>query len=277
MNSLRCRFSCQRESERYWLYRSLPRFGTSLNRRGPQPDGPKPFLNSANQTGSACLSLRPPATGEGCHSWKKASRPRSAWKTRSAGPFVTFTHEVFASFTRRTGTNWSNLETDANNSLSVIAPWRVIMLPSPAIASSTTPFSVKDILKLELQQQSQQHQLHFMSCFGLSHAAALPDKALRSPSPPSCMLAGRDSSSPLSSGLSESEERMSYLNTMTVTERLADSRLPVEMFSAAVQNHAEDLGLETEHEEPDSSKFTVNYNMFGWYLIIIMIIKTNIS
>ncbi|XP_028983445.1 homeobox protein Nkx-2.5-like [Betta splendens] len=132
------------------------------------------------------------------------------------------------------------------------------MLPSPVITSSTTPFSVKDILRVELQQQSQQHQLPFMSCFGaLSHAAAFPDKPPRSPSPPSCMLAGRDSSSPVSSGLSEGEERMSYLSSMTVTERLAESGLPVDVFSAAVPNHAEDPGLETEHEDPESKSCRV--------------------
>lgn len=135
------------------------------------------------------------------------------------------------------------------------------MFPSPVITSSTTPFSVKDILKLELQQQSQQHQLQLFSCFGLSGAlsqpGAFPHKSLRSHSPPSCMLAGRDSPSPASSGLSESEERMSYLNTMTAPERLAESSLPVEMFSNHAQNHSTDLGLDTEQEDKDSSEFTI--------------------
>ncbi|KAM7408735.1 hypothetical protein PAMA_002453 [Pampus argenteus] len=121
------------------------------------------------------------------------------------------------------------------------------MLPSPVITSSTTPFSVKDILKLELQQQSQQHQLQFISCLGLSQPGPF-----RSHSPPSCMLAGRDSSSPISSGLSESEERMSYLNTMTVQDRLAESDLPVEIFSNPVQNHSAELRLETEQEDTGS-------------------------
>ncbi|XP_034537597.1 homeobox protein Nkx-2.3 [Notolabrus celidotus] len=130
------------------------------------------------------------------------------------------------------------------------------MLPSPLITSSSTPFSVKDILKLELQQQSQQQQLQLFSCFGLSGAlsqpgGAFPNKPFRTHSPPSCMLADRDSPSPLSSGLSESEERMSYLNTLTVQERLAESGLPVEMFGNPAQSSAE-LRLETEHEEQDS-------------------------
>ncbi|XP_041803264.1 homeobox protein Nkx-2.5-like isoform X3 [Chelmon rostratus] len=130
------------------------------------------------------------------------------------------------------------------------------MLPSPIITSSTTPFSVKDILKLELQQQSQQHQLQFISCFGLSGALSqpgtLPNKPFRSYSPPSCMLAGRDSPSPGSSGVSEGEERMSYLSTLTVQERLAESGLTVEMFGNPAQNHTADLQLETEQEDQDS-------------------------
>ncbi|XP_035028851.1 homeobox protein Nkx-2.3 [Hippoglossus stenolepis] len=130
------------------------------------------------------------------------------------------------------------------------------MLPSPAITSSTTPFSVKDILKLELQQQTQQHQLQLISCFGLPGALSQPlgpNKPLRSHSPPSCMLAGRDSPSPISSGLSESEDRMSYLNTMTVPDRLVGSGLPVEMFGIPEQNHSAELRLETEQEDQDSN------------------------
>ncbi|XP_069548673.1 homeobox protein Nkx-2.3 [Brachyistius frenatus] len=130
------------------------------------------------------------------------------------------------------------------------------MIPSPVITSSTTPFSVKDILKLELQQQSQQQQqLQLISCFGLSGAlskpGAFPNKSFRSHSPPSCMLAGRDSPSPISSCLSESEERMSYLNTLTVQDQLAESGLPVEVFGNPAQSHSAELRLEIEHEEQD--------------------------
>ncbi|KAG7511901.1 homeobox Nkx [Solea senegalensis] len=131
------------------------------------------------------------------------------------------------------------------------------MLPSPVITSSTTPFSVKDILKLELQQQSQQ-QLQFISCFGLSgalpHQCPGTNKSLRSHSPPSCMLAARDSPSPMSSGLSESEERMSYLNSMTVPDRLSGSGLPVDMFGITAQSHSAELQLESgEQEEQESN------------------------
>lgn len=136
------------------------------------------------------------------------------------------------------------------------------MLPSPLITSSTTPFSVKDILKLELQQQSQQHQLQLISCLGFSGALSQPGavpcgKPLRSHSPPSCMLAGRDSPSPISSSVSEGEERMSYLSAMATQDRLAESELPAEMFGNPAQSHSVDLRLETELEDQDSSKITM--------------------
>ncbi|XP_017268524.1 homeobox protein Nkx-2.3 [Kryptolebias marmoratus] len=122
------------------------------------------------------------------------------------------------------------------------------MLPSPVVASSTTPFSVKDILKLELQQQSQQqHPFQLISCFGLSQPGAFS-----SHSPPSCMLAGRDSPSPISSCLSESEERMSFLGALSVQDRLAEAGLQVELFGNTTQSHPADLRLEAEPEEPDS-------------------------
>ncbi|XP_061914157.1 homeobox protein Nkx-2.3 [Entelurus aequoreus] len=108
------------------------------------------------------------------------------------------------------------------------------MLPSPALTSSTTPFSVKDILKLELQRQSQ--ELQFISCLQQSGSRGRD-------SPPSCMLAGRDSPSPISSGLSESDERMSYFGVLAAPDRLGESGLPAEMFAAGhpVQMHAADL------------------------------------
>lgn len=139
------------------------------------------------------------------------------------------------------------------------------MLPSPFISSPTTPFSVKDILKLELQQQYQQHQLQFISCLGfsgaLSQSGGFPNKPLRSHSPPSCMLAGRDSPSPISSGVSEGEERISYMNTLTTQERLAEPELPVDMFGATAETQPvqpaqqqQPQQLEAEQEEQDHSK-----------------------
>lgn len=126
------------------------------------------------------------------------------------------------------------------------------MLPSPFIASSTTPFSVKDILKLELQQQSQQHQLQLISCLGFSAPSGKP---LRSHSPPSCMLAGRESASPIGSGLSEGDDKMSYLHTLAAQARLAESELPAEMFGSPAQSHSAAVRLEPEPEpEEESSK-----------------------
>jgi len=71
------------------------------------------------------------------------------------------------------------------------------------------------------------------------------------------MLAGRDSPSPLSSGLSEVEERMSYLNKLKAQDRLAESGLPGEVFGHPAQNHSADLRLETEQEERESSEYNV--------------------
>ncbi|XP_061646029.1 homeobox protein Nkx-2.3 [Phyllopteryx taeniolatus] len=123
------------------------------------------------------------------------------------------------------------------------------MLPSPVITSSSTPFSVKDILKLELQQQSQEFQ--FISCLsGLSGAFPLQSGAFRAHSPPSCMLARRDSPSPISS---EGDERMSFLGALAGPDRLhAESGLPVEMFGNPAQIHPVDLELDTEQEDRDA-------------------------
>ncbi|XP_077469794.1 homeobox protein Nkx-2.3 [Stigmatopora argus] len=120
------------------------------------------------------------------------------------------------------------------------------MLPSPVITSSSTPFSVKDILKLELQQQSQEFQ--FISCLsGFSGTLPLQSGVFRTHSPPSCMLARRESPSPISS---ECDERMSYLGALAGPDRLhAEAGLPVEMFGNPAQIHPVDLELETEQED----------------------------
>lgn len=135
------------------------------------------------------------------------------------------------------------------------------MIPSPVVSSSSTPFSVKDILKLELQQQSQQQQLQLISCFGLSGAlsqsGAIPNKSFRSHSPPSCMLAGRDTPSPISSCLSESEERMAYLSTLNAQDRLTDSGLQVEAFRSLGQSHSADLRPDIEQDNHDSSEYMI--------------------
>lgn len=122
------------------------------------------------------------------------------------------------------------------------------MLPSPII--STTPFSVKDILKLELQQQSQ-HQLQLLSCLGFPGGLTQPgpfNRPLRSSSPPSCMLASRNSPSPNS--LSECDDRMSYLSAVNAH----DSALSEDMFSnpGRTHTHSAELHLDTEQENADS-------------------------
>ncbi|KAM9364156.1 homeobox protein Nkx-2.3 [Pholidichthys leucotaenia] len=129
------------------------------------------------------------------------------------------------------------------------------MIPSPVITSSSTPFSVKDILKLELQQQSQQqHQLQFFSRLGaLSQPGALQSKSFRCHSPPSCMLAGRDSPSPISSCLSESEDRMAYLGTLAAQDRLADTGLPADVFDDPPRGESAGFRAESEHAEHNKS------------------------
>lgn len=49
---------------------------------------------------------------------------------------------------------------------------------------------------------------------------------------------------------------MSYLNTLTVQERLAESSLPGEMFGNPAQSHSAELRLETEQEEQDTSEYS---------------------
>ncbi|XP_053731455.1 homeobox protein Nkx-2.3 [Synchiropus splendidus] len=126
------------------------------------------------------------------------------------------------------------------------------MLPSPVMTSSTTPFSVKDILKMELQQQTQQ----FISCLGPPLA-----KGFSSPSPPSCMLAGRDSPSPLSSVLSETEDRM-YLNSVQesgMTVEMFGNQGPIqtgELRMDADQNRKNCGTLRGDCVDPDSEKPT---------------------
>ena len=140
------------------------------------------------------------------------------------------------------------------------------MLPSPVITPSTTPFSVKDILRQELQQQTQQHQL-LISRPGFSNSqhsqlgCALQTYFLPH-SPPACMLAGRDSPSP-GSEQSESEDRMSsYLSTLEIQERLAQSGLPREMFTSTVPGgHEANITRGAEREDLHSSKLLLYHRI----------------
>ncbi|KAL0964633.1 hypothetical protein UPYG_G00326770 [Umbra pygmaea] len=125
------------------------------------------------------------------------------------------------------------------------------MLHSAVISAPTTPFSVKDILKLELQQHSQQR---FASHFGppheRSHSEAKEHHHYALQSPPSCMLADRDSPNP---GLTEVEESMSYLSSLTVQERPMETGLAGEIStSRALQGHLADTTLEVEQEDIDT-------------------------
>ncbi|KAL7403881.1 hypothetical protein ABVT39_006295 [Epinephelus coioides] len=88
-----------------------------------------------------------------------------------------------------------------------------MMLQSPL---TSTPFSVKDILKLEQQQQQQQQQQS--GSLELQHRAHTQQQLTGSPpqqqqhfqSPPSCMLAGaRDSPS-----FSDGEDNLAYLSAL---------------------------------------------------------------
>lgn len=89
-----------------------------------------------------------------------------------------------------------------------------MMLQSPL---TSTPFSVKDILKLELeQQQQQQHQSATLELQHRPHsqlAASPPSQQEHFQTPPSCMLAHRDSSS-----FSEGEDNLAYLSALAVRE-----------------------------------------------------------
>ncbi|XP_067092876.1 homeobox protein Nkx-2.3 [Osmerus mordax] len=130
------------------------------------------------------------------------------------------------------------------------------MLSSPAVtSSSSTPFSVKDILKLELQQQSHQQRHVSLAPLGppLSRPGKLqPHNRFVSRSPPACMLTGGDSASS-SPGFSEGEETMSYLNTLTVQDRLVESVVPAEIFTQSGQSNSADTSLDTEVEDLESN------------------------
>lgn len=131
----------------------------------------------------------------------------------------------------------------------------MIMLPSPAITSSSTPFSVKDILKLELQQQSYQQRPITVAVLGATFSQTgilRQQNPFISQSPSACMLTSGDSPS-TSPGLSESEETMSYLNTQTLQDRLVESGLPADMFTHSAQSNSAETSLETEAEDLETS------------------------
>lgn len=118
------------------------------------------------------------------------------------------------------------------------------MLPSPV---TSTPFSVKDILKLEQQQQQQSHHQH-----GQLLHAPLPDlqqQQQRFHTPPSCLLGGAESP-----GFSDSEDRMAFLNSLSVQDNLVESSLSPPMFGHPALGHVVDAKLEDDLEEQDTSE-----------------------
>ncbi|XP_017291068.1 homeobox protein Nkx-2.3-like [Kryptolebias marmoratus] len=120
-----------------------------------------------------------------------------------------------------------------------------MMLQSPL---TSTPFSVKDILKLEQQQQQQQS-----GSLELTHRGHSQQHLARSPpqhfqSPPSCMLAGpRDSPS-----FSDGEDNLGYLSALAVRdEERGDTSLSPNMY---VHPGLQGAKLEgPELEEPEST------------------------
>ncbi|XP_072239734.1 homeobox protein Nkx-2.5-like [Leuresthes tenuis] len=104
-----------------------------------------------------------------------------------------------------------------------------MMLQSPL---TSTPFSVKDILKLEQQQQQQQagslvltHRLHTQQHLARSPPSQQPQQLFQTP--PSCMLAGpRDSPS-----FSDGEDNLAYLSALAVREEdRGDTSLSPDMY-----------------------------------------------
>lgn len=114
-----------------------------------------------------------------------------------------------------------------------------MMLPSPV---TSTPFSVKDILKLE-QQSQHQH--------GQALQVALPDlqQQQRFHTPPSCLLGGAESP-----GFSDSEDRMAFLNVLSVQDNLVESSLSPPMFGHPALGHVVDAKLEDDLEDQETSE-----------------------
>lgn len=123
-----------------------------------------------------------------------------------------------------------------------------MMLQSPL---TSTPFSVKDILKLEQQQQHQsatlelQHRSH-------TQLAASPPSQQPFQTPPSCMLAQRDSPS-----FSEGEDNLAYLSALAVGEEdRGEPSLSPDMY---VHPGLQGAKLDpAELEEQESSEWTLN-------------------
>eukprot|EP00066_Takifugu_rubripes_P011197 XP_003979691.1 PREDICTED: homeobox protein Nkx-2.5-like [Takifugu rubripes] len=123
-----------------------------------------------------------------------------------------------------------------------------MMLQSPL---TSTPFSVKDILKLEQQQQQQQHQsatleLQHRPHIQLTGSPSSQQQQQSFQTPPSCMLVQRDSPS-----FSEGEDNLAYLSALAVREEdRAEPSLSPDMY---VHPGLEGAKLDpTELEEQES-------------------------
>lgn len=125
-----------------------------------------------------------------------------------------------------------------------------MMLQSPL---TSTPFSVKDILKLE-QQQHQSATLELQHRPHIQFTASPPSQQQQQSfqTPPSCMLVQRDSPS-----FSEGEDNLAYLSALAVREEdRGEPSLSPDMY---IHPSLEGAKLDpTELEEQESSEWTLN-------------------
>ncbi len=139
-----------------------------------------------------------------------------------------------------------------------------MMLPSPV---TSTPFSVKDILKLEQQSR------HLQSLHPAQHHAQLhPELQERFQAPSSCFLGGGDSP-----GFSDNDEKMSFLNSLSMQDSLVESSLSPPMFVHPALGHV-DTKLEDELEDHETSGwfvFTTEVNEFETDQEIELIVSLN--
>ncbi|XP_058496598.1 homeobox protein Nkx-2.5-like [Solea solea] len=133
-----------------------------------------------------------------------------------------------------------------------------MMLQSPL---TSTPFSVKDILKLEQQQQQQQQQQQSGSLelqhrvHNQQHLTGSPPQQQLFQTPPSCMLAvTRDSSS-----FSDGEDNLAYLSALAVRE---EDRLSPDMYvhppglqgAKLEEQESKSCGLESRHDAAEGGQ-----------------------
>ncbi|XP_048843833.1 homeobox protein Nkx-2.3-like [Brienomyrus brachyistius] len=126
------------------------------------------------------------------------------------------------------------------------------MLPSPV---TSTPFSVKDILKLE-QQSRQHHSLHL----DLSRAHLSQDlsQAQHFQTPPSCMLNAGESPS-----FSDGEENMSYLSTLSVRDGPGEASLSPDMYIHSALGHLTDSKLDGDVDEQETKSCGIDTKTEG--------------